>query len=250
MLQWIDRARAQPAATAILTDFDGTLAEIVLDPSAATPFDGVCDVLDALARSYATVAVISGRPVAFLQQALPATVRMSGLYGLEEVCGGTATIDPAAAPWRVVVEETAGRGRAALPDDVTVESKGLSVTLHFRKAPHREQLVRDWARREAQATGLRARDARSSVELHPPLEVDKGTVVERYAAGARHVCFLGDDVGDLPAFEALSSLAARGVDVLRVGVASSELAPELRDTADQLVVGPRGARDFLASLLL
>ncbi len=65
-----DAFRRAPEAAAILTDFDGTLAAIVDDPAAARPLDGVPALLDELADRYALVAVLSGRPVAFLQQLL------------------------------------------------------------------------------------------------------------------------------------------------------------------------------------
>ena len=49
-----------------------------------------------------------------------------------------------------------------------------------------------------------------SVELHPPVDIDKGTVVADLAADADSALYAGDDVGDLPAFAALDALAARG----------------------------------------
>ncbi len=45
-----------------------------------------------------------------------------------------------------------------------------------------------------------------SWELRPPVPTDKGTVVTELAAGLAAVCFVGDDTGDLPAFEALRRL--------------------------------------------
>ena len=50
-----------PAASAVLTDFDGTLAAIVADPAAARPLPGARQALADVGRQYATVAVISGR---------------------------------------------------------------------------------------------------------------------------------------------------------------------------------------------
>ena len=40
------------------------------------------------AERYAVVGVLSGRPVAFLQEWLPSSVLLSGLYGLEVVRAG------------------------------------------------------------------------------------------------------------------------------------------------------------------
>ena len=60
--------------------------------------------------------------------------------------------------------------------------------------------------------------------------------------------FLGDDVGDLTAFDALDHLAAAGRPVLRVVAGSVETAPLLRDRADLVVDGPAGVVELLRSL--
>ncbi len=93
---------ADPARTALLCDFDGTLAPIVEDPASARPLDGVPGLLADLARRFAVVGVVSGRPAAFLVDRLagpgrqaagvPATdpaasgqLHLVGLYGMESV---------------------------------------------------------------------------------------------------------------------------------------------------------------------
>ena len=233
----------------MLTDFDGTLAPIVEDPTTAAPLPGVVEVLRRLSRRYARVGVVSGRPVAYLLDRLGPDLWLSGLYGLEAVERGRPVEAPTAGRWRPVV---AGVVAAAVerfgPVDGTVEDKGLSLTLHFRRRPEQELEVRTWADAEAARTGLVVRPAKASVELHPPLDVDKGTVVEAAAAGLRAACFLGDDVGDLPAFRALDRLAATGIHTVRVVVGTSETPAELVDEADVVVEGPAGALAFLRSL--
>jgi trehalose 6-phosphate phosphatase len=61
-------------------------------------------------------------------------------------------------------------------------------------------------------------------------------------------CFLGDDVGDLDAFDALDRLEASGGQGLRVAVGSSELPDALRDRADLVLRDPGEAAEFLAEL--
>ena len=51
-------------------DFDGTLSPIVADPADARPLTGAPELLAELARSFAVVAVVSGRPAAFLVRPL------------------------------------------------------------------------------------------------------------------------------------------------------------------------------------
>jgi trehalose 6-phosphate phosphatase len=78
---------------------------------------------------------------------------------------------------------------------------------------------------------------------------DKGTALTAAAAGLDAACYLGDDRGDLAAFDALDALASGGVQVVRVGVRSPEMPPELERRADLLVEGPPGALALLRSLL-
>jgi trehalose 6-phosphate phosphatase len=241
--------RADPPRAGVLTDFDGTLAPIVDDPAAARPQDGVGDVLDALTRRYGRVAVVSGRPVAFLEELLPPSVLVCGLYGLESSQGGRRVDHPSGGAWREVVDDVASYSAARGPAGMRVETKGLSLTLHYRERPSIAEEVRAWADRQAARSGLVVRPARMSVELHPPIPADKGTVVEDLAAGLRAVCFVGDDVGDLPAFDALDRLAARGITTLRVAVRSDEAPAEMLARGDVVVDGPDGARALLQQLL-
>lgn len=240
---------ADPGSAGILSDFDGTLSPIVTDPDEAAPLAGVPETLDGLARRYKRVAVLSGRPVAFLQRFLPRSVLLSGLYGLEVVDRGVRHDHPHAGAWREVVDDVAALSEARGPSGMLVERKGLSLTLHFRSRPEAEPEVRAWAERQAARSGLVCRPARMSYELHPPIEADKGTAVDQLCSGLAAALFLGDDVGDLPAFDALDRLAANGVAVVRVAVRSSEAPPALLDRADVVVDGPEGAAALLERLL-
>ena len=129
-----------------------------------------------------------------------------------------------------------------------VESKGLSLTLHYRTHPELEAEVQSWAEAQAARSGLVVRPARMSIELHPPIDSDKGTALSGLAEGLEAVLYMGDDAGDLPAFAALDALAERGVHTVKVGVASEEGPPELSERADLVVEGPEGALELLRSL--
>lgn len=240
--------RAHGSRAGICADFDGTLAAIVDEPADARPLDGVPELLDELSRRYGVVAVLSGRPVAFLQALLPGSVVLSGLYGLEVVRGGVRVDHPLGGMWREVVDDVVTVAHASGPDGMRVEPKGLSLTLHYRGRPDLEPQVLAFAERQAARSGLTVRRARMSVELHPPIDADKGTALRELTEGLSAVCFLGDDRGDLPAFAALDELAASGVATVRVAVRSDESPAELLDAADMVVDGPEGARALLGEL--
>ncbi|MDQ6797860.1 MAG: trehalose-phosphatase [Actinomycetota bacterium] len=242
--------RDDPGGAGVFCDFDGTLAEIIDVADDAEPVDGAIEALCALADAYATVAVISGRPARFLQRFLDGKgVILSGLYGLERVEDGQVHIAAEARRWQPVVEELATRARDDAPAGLTVEPKGLTLTLHFRTAPELADAAREWVDEQASATGLVVSPGRRSYELRPPVTMSKGTVVAEASKGLGAACFLGDDHGDLAAFDALDDLADAGVTTLRVAVRSEESPPELLERADLVVDGPPEVVRLLRRLL-
>jgi trehalose 6-phosphate phosphatase len=241
--------RAAPPRAGIFVDFDGTLSPIVVDPAQAVALPDAGPTLAALAAVYGVVAVVSGRPVSYLLDHVPPGPRLCGLYGLEQVVDGEVVVHPGAPDWRTVIDEVADVATIDGPEDIEVEHKGLSLTLHYRRHPGAGEAATRWAEGIAISTGLHVRRAKMSVELHPPVAVDKGTVVLDLADQLDAACYVGDDVGDLPAFDALDRLSARGLTVLRVAVHTSEADPELVERADLLVDGPGGCLTFLLSLL-
>lgn len=241
--------RRAPDRTAILVDFDGTLAPIVAQADKAVPLPGVAKALAELAATYAVVGVVSGRPAAYLTAHLGGDLRINGLYGLESARGGEVRRHPKTERWEPVVDSVAEAALGAGEPWLELEHKGLSLTLHYRTHQEDAGAVLAWATEQAGRTGLELREAKMSVELHPPIGIDKGTVVEELANGLDAACFVGDDVGDLPAFDGLDRLAERGMSTLRVAVTTSESVGEMLDRADLLVDGPEGALAFLRSLL-
>ena len=248
---------AEPERSALFLDFDGTLSAVVKDPRDARPLPGVPSLLADLAVPFALVAVISGRPTAFLREALgaPPGVTLAGLYGLERALHGAA-----ADTWASVIDEVVAEALATAPPGIYVEPKGLTVTLHFRRAPEYEDWVLDFAERQHAAHGLMVVQGRRERELRPPLDVDKGSVVRALVAehdagdGAeplRAAAAFGDDVGDLPAFAALGEL--RTVDgqpftTVRVAAVDTESPPVVASAADLVVRGAAGAVALLSSL--
>lgn len=243
--------RDRPDETALFLDYDGTLAPIVGDPAGAAPVAGVPALLGRLATRLGLVAVVSGRPVRYLDELLsrPPGVVLAGLYGMEErSADGVLRLDPEAEEWRDVVAGATGELRARAPTGVEVEPKGLSVALHWRRAPAEAVRAESTAQEIAERTGLLAQPGRMSVELRPPVGVDKGTVVARLGAGHGVVACFGDDLGDLPAFAAAAELGRRGATVVRVAVSDDESPPDVARAADVVVRGPLAAVALLEAI--
>lgn len=239
--------RARAATAALLFDFDGTLSPTVDDPAAARPAPGAVDLLDELAARYRTVALVSGRPVAFLAPLVPPSVTLSGQYGLELRRPG-GPVESAAGRWAAAVDDAFARIVAAAVDGAHAEPKGLTLTVHYRTRPEAAAAVRALAVDVAARTGLVVHDAKQSVELRPPVDTDKGRVVRALAADADAVVYVGDDRGDLPALAAVADLRAAGAVGLAAAVDGPELPDDVRRAADVLLAGPAGCVDLLRAL--
>lgn len=251
-----DGVAAMAAETALCLDFDGTLSPIVPDPDAAVPLPGVPELLGRLARRFAAVALVSGRPARWLaERAGAAGVRYLGLYGVEELLDERLRIDPAADAARPAVRaarEELAASEAVAASGAYIEDKHLGVGVHLRRVAEPERwadAVAAAAREVAARHGLEVLPGRLVWELRPMTGHDKGDAVRQVLAssGAGALVVVGDDVGDLPAFRVAAELAATGGQALRVAVRSAEAPGELLAAADLVVDGPEGVRDLLAA---
>ena len=234
------------SSTALFVDYDGTIAPIVDDPRMAHPAPGAIDALVRLCGLGVRTTVVSGRPVDFLATMIAsAGVDLIGVYGLERVVGGQRSEVAVADELRQLMASIERDAVARGPSGMTVENKGMSITLHYRQHP---ELVADVAALAAWL-GTRwstdVRRAKQSIELHPQVDFDKGSAVLELAGNESSVVYVGDDEGDVPAFGALDVLEGSGLSVVRVAVGSPELPQLLEALADIVVDGPLGVVEFL-----
>ena len=231
----LDAALADVAARRpllVASDYDGVLARLRGEPSAAVPEPGVAEALGRLAAvDGVTVALVSGRGVADLQATSGFTgpFRWVGSHG-EEFDGPLAgeladRRDALAAVLAPVVAEVAG---------ARLEVKPASVAVHTRQVPDRAA---------AAALLERARSlVDSSLTLKPGKEVlevavtdaDKGTALRRLVTelGAAAAMYLGDDLTDEDGFRAL------GPDDVTIKIGDGDTAARYRvpDPAGALAV--------------
>lgn len=239
---------AEPLAAGLFVDFDGTLSAIVEDPASAVPVPTVVRLLEDMAESLGEVAIVSGRPLDFLDRVFGPAVDIVALYGLEVRLGGRRADHPQSGTWREAVADVAAAAADRGPEGIMVEPKGMSLTLHYRQAPEAESAVREFAAAQSGRSGLVIRDAKMSIELHPPIDVDKGSALRELAAHLDVVAYVGDDRGDLPAFDVLDELEADGVMVVRGAVEGEGAPADLLGRADVRFDSPEAVAESLGSL--
>lgn len=244
---------AHPETAALLLDFDGSIAPIVVDPAIAAAPAETLAVLERLSERLLLVGVVSGRPLDFLASSVPlAGIELVGQYGLERRVDGQTVIEPAALPYRDAIAEAANEAERRWPD-LFIERKGdTAVTVHWRAVGEvGESLARDIDGLGA-ALGLAVYPTRKARELRPPIPVDKGSAVRALLvdASATTAAFAGDDRGDLPALDTLDELEAAGrlTRAVRIAVRSTEVPGELIERADLIVDGPDGLYQWLLAL--
>lgn len=250
---------ADPSRVAVLLDLDGTLAPIVRDPEAATVPEGMRQLVMRLPGRFGLVGIISGRRAATARRILGlGTIPYAGNHGAEILLRGAhePLVDPDADRWASHVHGIVDAvGDEALRRvSLRREDKGPIVALHWRGAEDEvaaEKLAREIGAR-AEAAGLALHEGRRVLELRPPVRIGKDVAVHRLLDGAPVdiAIYVGDDRTDVDAFDALRALVMSGrlAHAVCAGVTSDETPPELAESADILLDGPRGVRALLDAL--
>jgi len=241
----------EPAGAAVLCDIDGTLAPIVRRAEEAHVPEEVSLLLGGLARRYALVACVSGRPAAEARRLVGVgSIVYAGSHGAE-------LLEPGASRPRLVpaFQSWEGRVRAFAADRdtpelrklrVRIEDKGPIAAFHWREVPDEDKARTrlEGLALEAESAGLATHWGRKVLEIRPPVALDKGQAVSDILghSHAQAALFGGDDATDLDAFRALERLLADGklVHMVRVGVSSDEGPPGIVEQADLVVEGVRG----------
>jgi trehalose 6-phosphate phosphatase len=196
-------ARQRPLLVA--SDYDGVLAPLVGDPSAALPAPGVAEVLGRLAaHDDVVVALVSGRGVADLRtvSGLEGPYRWIGSHGAEY--DGPLTGELASR--RDTLAERLAPLVAAVPGAL-LEVKPASVAVHVRQVTDRVAAAALLEQADAAADpSLTKKPGKEVLEL-AVTDADKGSALLRLRddLGAAATVYLGDDRTDEDAFRVLSS---------------------------------------------
>jgi trehalose 6-phosphate phosphatase len=238
-------------------DFDGTLAPIVDEPASAYARPDVPAVLAALAERVALIAIVTGRPAAqavelggFADELGLERLVVLGQYGFERWDGTSrSTVESEPPPGLDAVRSQLPRllDVLGLPD-AHIEDKGIAVAVHVRRMEDPDRALRELEAplaALASRNGLALEPGRLVLELRPE-GMDKGHAVRGLIreSDARTVMYVGDDLGDIAAFDAVDEFRAEGGYGLLVCSGSLE-QDALVERADLVVDGPAGVVAFL-----
>jgi len=223
----------------LVTDFDGTLAEIGPDPARSVAMPGALDALRRISRALKQVVVLSSRTPDDLSRLAPVNgVRLIGDSGLP----------PPNPDEQRALEEFNGEAAKLLGSypGVWIEIKPASTTVHLRNSKITGEEAMALLRPLLKAKGLFGAQGRKVIEVHSRFG-GKGAalaaLIDEVKPGG--VIAMGDDENDRAAFELLST---RDIPHLTIGVSSAEVPPDLFARCDVVVDGPEKAAVFLLML--
>lgn len=227
------------------TDFDGTLAEIVADPSAARPAAGAQAALAVLAarRDFA-VAVVSGRSLADLRarcavagawyigghgneiQGPAPEAAHAATAGSDAAAGDEADQDGPALVGQLAAEI---RARLAQWPGAWLERKPWSAAIHYRHAPASADAILSYAAALAASRGFRLVPGNCIAELLPQGARNKGQTLLDLRGRLR--CDLALYFGDESTDEDVFAAADDNLVGIHVGPPSGSGRPHNGDDA-------------------
>ena len=245
----LDRV-ASARSSALLLDFDGTLAPLRADPASVRPWSGVRELLERIQNTgRTTITVVTGRPacetVPLLGMNPPPAVW--GLHGAERL-DATGRLERQLLDLEdpMVLGATLNLLQFAnLAQGIRIERKWNAIAVHWRGLPARriEQTracVTELFRHTARIAGMHVSPFDGGVELRAGR--NKGDAVRlilQSIAADAPVAYLGDDETDEHAFQ---TLERRGLGIL--------VRSRLRPSAARAWLRPPGElRRFLAAWL-
>jgi trehalose 6-phosphate phosphatase len=215
---FLQQVKTAPSS-AVLLDYDGTLAPFHVDRNRAFPYPGAISILEKIAQSGRTkVIIISGRPIVELRALLApmSNLEMWGTHGLErQLSNGSYSCTPineedaialAKAQQWIVTAGLLSRAEVKL-GGIAIHWRGLSPA----EAKSVQSLTLDGWTKIAEQSRLKLLQFEAGLELRVS-QPDKGdavtSILENFEPRAP-IAYLGDDLTDEDAFRVLNGHGLR-----------------------------------------
>jgi len=204
---------------AYFLDVDGTLIEFADSPGGVHVDDALLGLVARLHHACGgALALVSGRALADLEPRLGSIrIPLAGQHGLErrDAAGHRHVHAPPVALKRELRQRL--DAIVAQHPGLLLEDKGLTLALHYRKAPQLaawlHRLLGAWV---AQSADLQLQKGKRVLEIKPA-GFDKGSAIAEFMAEApfhgRVPVFIGDDVTDEHGFARVNLLGGHSIKV-------------------------------------
>ena len=246
--------------TAVITDIDGTISKIVLDPYEATISQIMRATLKKLVNKFQLVGIITGRNVRNAEEMLEVEgLLYIGSHGLEYLKDDEIYIEPEVEEYLPLIQKVAQNIQTEEElcniKNILFQEKGLCFTVHYRKCEDPEGTRRKILDAINELEGLekfKITEGRKVVEIRPKIGHDKGTILEKllFENALGKIIYLGDDVTDVDAFNKLKELKEESkVNGVGIVVVSEEVPDYVKENASFYVNGVEEVQRFFNWLL-
>lgn len=219
--------------TAIITDVDGTISDIVDIPSDAIVSPLMKEILKNLSKKFKVVAVVSGRSIENIKKMIGIDeILYIGNHGMEISKNDKIMVPADVKMYLPIVKEVTRKiqaDKSCKIDNIIFEEKGVCFSIHYRLCEDPDgarKVIMDALRNIEEIKDLKIAEGRKVIEIKPKSEQNKGTVLEKIIKDhyLKKVIYLGDDITDADAFCKLKELKEKGkVDGEGIVVISREI---------------------------
>ena len=227
--------------SAIITDIDGTISEIVPTPSQAVIKPEIKDTMEKIAEKYKYAGVMTGRSINNALEMLESKKLIYiGNHGLEQYKNGKIIVDAEVGKYIPIIKKLAEDIKKRLGEYkcILFQNKELSFTVHYRLCENSDEI-----RKEAlkvikdlkESKSLKIAEGRKVIEIRPPIGHDKGTILQKFISenNIKKIIYLGDDITDSDAFKKLKELKdKKSVESFTIVVISKETPNFVKESAD------------------
>lgn len=245
--------------TAVITDIDGTISKIVLDPDEAMITQIMRETLLKLVNKFQLVGIVTGRNVKNAKEMLEVDgLLYIGSHGLEYLKNDEIYIEPEVEEYLPLIKKVAQdiqTEELCNINNILFQEKGLCFTVHYRKCEDPEgtrRKILDAINKLEGLENFKITEGRKVVEIRPKIGHDKGTILEKliFENSIEKIIYSGDDVTDVDAFNKLKELKGEGkVNGVGIVVVSEEVPEFVKENASYYVNGVDEVQKFFNWLL-
>lgn len=256
-LKYLETFKNDPS-TAIVTDIDGTISKIASTPNDAVVTDSMKNELLKLKEKFRLIAVISGRSAYNAQKMVGIEgILYVGNHGLEYIFNEEYHVVDEVEKYIPQIEHSSQKINEDLANipGILFEDKGICYSIHFRKCNNPEHVhdeIIKTIKKCPESNNLQISEGRKIVELKPPSNYDKGTIIHKIIKEnkLRKIIYLGDDITDVNAFKKLKELEKEGrIQGTSILVLSQEIPNYVKNSSSFFVYNVNEVLKFFRWLL-